>query len=125
MHGLTRRQSQCLEIINDSIEKQGFPPTMREIGKAMNIRSTNGVNDHLRALERKGYISRRDMKTRAIKVIDDEATNLAAWRYSRMKLAIIEEVLGVAVQLRAGVAFLSWLRSERDASALGKATAAE
>jgi SOS-response transcriptional repressor LexA len=125
MHGLTRRQSQCLEIINDSIEKQGFPPTLREIGAVMNIRSTNGVNDHLLALERKGYIRRKDMKTRAIKVIDDEATNLAAWRYSRMKLAVIEEMLGVAVQMRAGIAFIAWLRRERYAAASGKATAAE
>src|SRR5690606_32868103 len=39
----------------------------------MGIRSTNGVNDHLRALERKGYLRREDMKSRALRVVDDES----------------------------------------------------
>lgn len=48
-----------------------MPPTMREIGKVMCIRSTNGVADHLRALERKGYIRRgMDLKSRDIHVLN-------------------------------------------------------
>ena len=54
MQGLTKRQQQTLEFIRKSIEERGYPPTLREIGESMGIRSTNGVNDHLRALERKG-----------------------------------------------------------------------
>ena len=51
----------------------GYPPTLREIGAHMGIRSTNGVNDHLRALERKGYLTREDMKSRALRPCDVNA----------------------------------------------------
>src|SRR5688572_25934209 len=53
---LTERQKRVLEYINESIQTRGYPPTLREIGEQMAIRSTNGVNDHLRALEKKGYL---------------------------------------------------------------------
>jgi repressor LexA len=71
MQGLTKRQQQTLEFIRKSIEERGYPPTLREIGESMGIRSTNGVNDHLRALERKGYLRREDMKSRALKLVED------------------------------------------------------
>jgi repressor LexA len=73
MQGLTRRQEQTLEFIRRSIEQRGYPPTLREIGQYMGIRSTNGVNDHLRALERKGYLRREDMKSRALRLVEDSA----------------------------------------------------
>jgi len=66
---LTGRQEQTLDFIRKSIEERGYPPTLREIGEYMGIRSTNGVNDHLRALERKGYLRREDMKSRALKLV--------------------------------------------------------
>src|SRR3954452_4342090 len=69
MQGLTKRQAQTLDFIRQSIEERGYPPTLREIGESMGIRSTNGVNDHLRALERKGYLRREDMKSRALKLV--------------------------------------------------------
>lgn len=56
-----------LQYIQSSITQRGYPPTLREIGNFMGIRSTNGVNDHLRALERKGYLTREDMKSRALR----------------------------------------------------------
>src|SRR3954453_7929218 len=64
---LTDRQKAVLEFISQSIEAQGYPPTLREIGEHMGIRSTNGVNDHLRALEKKGYLEREDLKSRALR----------------------------------------------------------
>ncbi len=70
MQGLTKRQEQTLDFIRQSITERGYPPTLREIGEHMGIRSTNGVNDHLRALERKGYLRREDMKSRALKLVD-------------------------------------------------------
>ncbi len=73
MQGLTKRQEQTLDFIRTSIRDRGYPPTLREIGEHMGIRSTNGVNDHLRALERKGYLRREDMKSRALRVVEDEA----------------------------------------------------
>lgn len=77
MQGLTKRQEQTLDFIRKSIRDRGYPPTLREIGEHMGIRSTNGVNDHLRALERKGYLRREDMKSRALRVVDTpvEASN--------------------------------------------------
>jgi repressor LexA len=70
MQGLTERQQQVLHYIRQSITDRGYPPTLREIGAYMGIRSTNGVNDHLRALERKGYLTREDMKSRALRPRD-------------------------------------------------------
>lgn len=68
MEKLTERQQKVLDYIRDSIRQQGYPPTLREIGNQLGIRSTNGVNDHLRALERKGYLTRMDMKSRTLKL---------------------------------------------------------
>jgi repressor LexA len=67
MQKLTQRQKMVLEFIQTTIDQDGYPPTLREIGNFMGIRSTNGVNDHLRALERKGYLTRKDMKSRTLR----------------------------------------------------------
>ncbi len=66
MDGLTDRQLEVLRFIAREIEERGYPPTIREIGEALDIRSTNGVNDHLKALERKGFLSRDPVKSRAL-----------------------------------------------------------
>jgi repressor LexA len=66
---LTDRQREILDFISRSITKRGYPPTLREIGSHFGIRSTNGVNDHLRALEKKGYLQREDLKSRALRPI--------------------------------------------------------
>jgi repressor LexA len=72
MKELTDRQQQLLGFIADHVQSHGFPPSIREMADHMGIRSTNGVNDHLKALERKGYISRgRDLKSRAISLLTD------------------------------------------------------
>jgi len=67
---LTGRQRQVFEFITRSIDERGYPPTLREIGAHMRIRSTNGVNDHLKALERKGWITREDLKSRALRPVE-------------------------------------------------------
>jgi len=69
---LTERQELILRFIRESIRARGYPPTLREIGSKMGISSTNGVSDHLRALERKGYLRREDMKSRALRPVDDD-----------------------------------------------------
>lgn len=80
MQGLTKRQEQTLDFIRQSIGERGYPPTLREIGEYMGIRSTNGVNDHLRALERKGYLRREDMKSRALKLVEGSSPGLRSAR---------------------------------------------
>ena len=72
MQGLTRRQQQILDFITRRINEQGYPPTIREIGEEMGIRSTNGVNDHLKALERKGFLRREGLKSRALRPVHME-----------------------------------------------------
>lgn len=69
MQGLTDRQKEILDFISRRIEEQGYPPTIREIGEFMGIRSTNGVNDHLKALERKGFLKREGLKSRALRPV--------------------------------------------------------
>jgi len=67
---LTDRQRQALDYISECLSLRGYPPTLREIGEHMGIRSTNGVNDHLKALERKGYLVREELKSRALRPVD-------------------------------------------------------
>src|SRR6202158_2796892 len=66
MEELTERQKEILHLILKETEIHGFPPTIREIGHEMGIRSTNGVNDHLKALERKGYQVRGEQQSRSL-----------------------------------------------------------
>jgi repressor LexA len=66
---LTDRQQRVLQFIETQIRKNGYPPTIREIGRHLGIKSTNGVNDHLNALQRKGYIKRQDHKSRTLSVV--------------------------------------------------------
>ncbi len=66
MEELTDRQREILNFIVKETEGRGFPPTIREIGEEMDIRSTNGVNDHLKALERKGYLLRGEQQSRSL-----------------------------------------------------------
>src|ERR1700733_8478843 len=76
MQGLTQRQQMVLDFIRQTIADRAYPPTLREIGARMGIRSTNGVNDHLRALERKGYLTREDMKSRGVRPVKLESEPL-------------------------------------------------
>lgn len=66
---LTKRQQQIFEFILSSIDKFGYPPSIPEIQEEFCFKSPNAVQDHLRALERKGYISRRPHKSRGIAVL--------------------------------------------------------
>lgn len=66
MEKLTARQEQILAFIHRFSTERGYPPTIREIGDEMEIASTNGVNDHLKALERKGYVQRTELTSRSL-----------------------------------------------------------
>ncbi|MGE5187358.1 MAG: transcriptional repressor LexA [Acidobacteriota bacterium] len=78
---LTQRQREILDFISASIVERGYPPTLREIGEHFHIRSTNGVNDHLKALEKKGHLRREDLKSRAMRpVLPDGSGELVPMR---------------------------------------------
>jgi repressor LexA len=63
---LTARQQMIFDFLIEHVSKHGYPPTVREIGEFFSIRSTNGVHDHLRALEKKGYVTREDKASRGL-----------------------------------------------------------
>ncbi len=65
---LTERQRKILEYIHSEIMEKGYPPTFREIGNRFGIKSTNGVNATLKALEKKGYLKRRSRVSRGIEI---------------------------------------------------------
>lgn len=94
---LTQRQRQALQFISDCLSDRGYPPTLREIGEHMGIRSTNGVNDHLKALERKGYLIREELKSRALRPVDFDDNKTASEstdnkRGEEMEIAILGRV---------------------------------
>ena len=67
---LTERQRSILGFIRSEVEKNGYPPTFREIGKKFGIKSTNGVNATLKALEKKGYLKRHSKLSRGIGLLE-------------------------------------------------------
>lgn len=71
--GLTARQRRVLETIRDSIERRGYPPSMREIGDAAGLASPSSVSHQLRALEAKGFLRRDPNRPRAIEVMSPDA----------------------------------------------------
>ena len=66
---LSARQKQILSYIEQHVEAHGYPPTVREIGTAVNLSSSSTVHAHLKALEEQGQIQRDAVLTRAIKVV--------------------------------------------------------
>jgi repressor LexA len=80
--GLTARQQRVITVIRDSIERRGYPPSMREIGERVGLTSSSSVAHQLRVLEEKGYLRRDPNRPRALTVFnpggpafDSAATN--------------------------------------------------
>ena len=68
---ISKKQLEILEYIKSEILRIGYPPAVREICEAVNLRSTSSVHAHLESLEKNGYIRRDPTKPRAIEIIDD------------------------------------------------------
>jgi repressor LexA len=69
MKPLTQRQTEILKLIQSFVEDTGFPPTRSDIARALNFKSTNAAEDHLRALERKGHIKIARGTSRGIQLL--------------------------------------------------------
>lgn len=67
---LTQKQVEILHFIKSHIQKQGYPPAVREICKGVNLKSTSTVHRHLEKIEEKGYIRKDPTKPRAIEILD-------------------------------------------------------
>jgi len=68
---ISSKQQEILDYIKSQIIDRGFPPAVREICKAVNLKSTSSVHSHLETLERNGYIRRDPTKPRAIEITDE------------------------------------------------------
>ena len=68
---ISKKQQEILDYIKEQTLQRGFPPSVRDICKAVNLKSTSSVHSHLSTLERNGYIRRDPTKPRAIEVCDD------------------------------------------------------
>ena len=68
---ISKKQAEILEYIKSELLRIGYPPAVREICEAVNLKSTSSVHAHLESLEKNGYIRRDPTKPRAIEIIDD------------------------------------------------------
>ncbi|BDF33912.1 LexA repressor [Lachnospiraceae bacterium] len=68
---ISPKQQEILEYIKSQILERGFPPAVRDICEAVNLKSTSSVHSHLETLEKNGYIRRDPTKPRAIEILDD------------------------------------------------------
>ena len=80
VEGLTDRQRQTLEFIAETVSDRGYPPSVREICDALGLASSSTVHSHMQALQRKGYLRIDPTKPRAIELLYDAETGLAAER---------------------------------------------
>lgn len=97
MEKLTFQQARVLETIRQYISEVGYPPSVRELGKRLGLKSTATVHSHLRTLERKGYIRRTAQKSRAFTIVEDTEDNQSV-------PAVMVPVVGM---VRAGVPVLA------------------
>lgn len=68
---ISKKQEEILEYIKNEIINRGFPPAVRDICEAVQLKSTSSVHSHLETLEKNGYIRRDPAKPRAIEILDD------------------------------------------------------
>ena len=81
--GLTTRQRRVLEVIRNSVDRRGYPPSLREIGEAVGLQSPSSVSYQLLALERKGFLRKDPNRPRAIEVLSpDTASDARGYRQS-------------------------------------------
>ncbi len=86
---ISGKQQEILDYIKDEILKRGYPPAVREICEAVNLKSTSSVHSHLETLEKNGYIRRDPTKPRAIEICDD---NFQMVRTDMVSLPVIGQV---------------------------------
>lgn len=69
---ISKKQQEILDYMKAQILSKGYPPSVREICEAVNLKSTSSVHSHLETLEKNGYIRRDPTKPRAIEIVDEE-----------------------------------------------------
>ena len=89
MKGITQRQQDVLSYIGEYVEEKGFPPAVRDIAKRFNLASAAGVHKHIKALVRKGYLSKEELISRSLRVIRPNipARNTREMQFAELPLA--------------------------------------
>jgi repressor LexA len=93
LDNLTKRQKAVYEFIRDKMRNRGYGPTVREIGERFNIRSPNGVMCHLKALERKGVITRDAGMARAIQLAKEPVEERGLPLYGQIAAGVLHEAI--------------------------------
>ena len=72
--GINKREKAILKFIEKQINKNGYPPSVREIGEAVDLKSTATVHGYLSRLEQKGYIKKEEQKGRTLRLLKGEVS---------------------------------------------------
>lgn len=94
---ISAKQQQILDYIKSQILNKGYPPSVRDICSAVDLKSTSSVHSHLEKLEKNGYIKRDPAKSRTIEIVDDDFNEV------RREMSYVPEIGSVA----AGVPLLA------------------
>ena len=87
---ISAKQQEILNYIKDQILNKGYPPSVRDICAAVNLKSTSSVHSHLEKLEKNGYIKRDPAKSRTIEIIDEDFNEV------RREMSYVPEIGDVA-----------------------------
>ena len=97
---LNAKEQRIFDFIKSYINENGFPPAIREIGRALDIKSTSTVHLYLNKLSEKGYIVKQNLKTRALKIAEDKDTK----KEVKKKIDMEEEINSLTIPLVGNVA---------------------
>jgi repressor LexA len=89
MKELTKRQREVLEIIERAVRSKGYPPSMREITSQLNLASAAGIHKHIKALVRKGFITKENYLSRSLRVVREGGAPAAAPAAETMELPLV------------------------------------
>ena len=113
---LTARQTEILELIEQAIANTGFPPTRAEIAQALGFKSANAAEDHLRALEKKGYISLAPGASRGIRLMRSTQETVPSTNASVARQILDALTLPVIGRVAAGSPILAAANVAREVS---------
>jgi DNA-binding MarR family transcriptional regulator len=108
MEPLTDQQEKVLATVEDYVTRNGFPPTLREIGDALGLANVNAVRGHVSALEKKGYITKEPEKARSIRVVHSPS---GLSRFKRKLHEVFGTDAGVFHRIIYGIAWTTWRRT--------------
>lgn len=89
MKELTKRQKEVLDIIEHAVRSKGYPPSMREITAQLNLASAAGIHKHIKALVRKGYLSKENYLSRSLRIVRDGGDGAAAAPADLVELPLV------------------------------------